>query len=108
MTRNNIITRALLDALGVAAYVVAFAFCVGNFEKIFGPQQDGWINIALVLILFIVSACVTGSLVLLKPILLYVEGQKKEAVQMFVYTVLFLFLIILASIIVFILISSSV
>jgi len=106
MTKNNIIKRAFVDALGVVAYVVLFAFGVGNFEKMFGPQPDTWVNIAIVLILFIVSASVTGSLVLLKPILLYVEGEKRSAFHLFVYTILFL--IILALIIGLVLSNSSI
>lgn len=90
MNKKDLVTNAFLDALGVMAYVTLFAWCVINFEKIFGPQKGGWIYIALFLILFIVSACVTGSLVLLKPAMLYMEGKKKDALRMFAYTVGFL------------------
>lgn len=45
------------------------------------------------LLLLILSATVTGSLVLGRPILWYLDGKKKEAVSLFVATVGFLFLI---------------
>jgi hypothetical protein len=48
------------------------------------------LGMILFIVLFIISACVTGSLVLLKPVMLYHEGMKKEALHMFAYTVGFL------------------
>lgn len=92
MNKNNLITRAFLHALGVVVYVILFAWAVNNLHQLFGPGPTGWPGFALFLIVFIVSACITGSLVLLKPVLLYMEGHKKEALHMFAYTVLFLVL----------------
>lgn len=97
MTKKQIIIRGFLDALGVAAYVTVFAWVVNNMANWFGSGPSGWMAPALMLLIFIISACVTGSLVLLKPVLLYMEGQKKESVQLFVYTLGFL--VILAFII---------
>jgi len=96
MSKKQIILRALWDALGVAAYVILFAWIINNLEGWFGGGEPGWLGPALMLLVFIVSACVTGSLVLLKPILLYVEGQRKEAVYLFVYTIGFLVVLALA------------
>lgn len=95
MSKNNLFIRAFLDALGVAVYAVAFAWFVNNLQRWFGPGPDGWLSFAMAIMIFIISACVTGSLVLLKPILLYLEGYKKEAVQLFVYTLIFLVLLAL-------------
>ena len=95
MNKNNLLVRAFLDALGVAVYAVGFAWFVNNAQQWFGPGPDGWLSFAMMIMIFIISACVTGSLVLLKPILLYLEGQRKEAVQLFVYTLIFLVLLAL-------------
>jgi hypothetical protein len=95
MNKNNLLARAFLDALGVAVYAVGFAYFVNNAQQWFGPEPGGWLGFAMMIMIFIISACVTGSLVLLKPILLYLEGHKKEAVQLFAYTLLFLIVIVL-------------
>ena len=96
MSRNQIIMRGFVDALGVLAYVVLFAWVINNLEAWFGDMPETWLAPVLMLLVFIVSACVTGSLVLLQPILLYVEGQRKEAVYLFVYTIGFLVVLALA------------
>ena len=100
MSKKQIIIRGFIDALGVAAYVTVFAWVINNLEHWFGDVPDTWLSPVLMLLVFIISACVTGLLVLLKPVLLYVEGQKKESVSLFVYTIGFL--VILALIIAFI------
>ncbi|OGJ04563.1 hypothetical protein A3F97_00030 [Candidatus Nomurabacteria bacterium RIFCSPLOWO2_12_FULL_41_10] len=100
MSKKQIIIRGFIDALGVAAYVTVFAWVINNLEHWFGDVPDTWLAPVLMLLVFIISACVTGSLVLLKPVLLYVEGQKKESVSLFVFTIGFL--VILALIIAFI------
>jgi len=43
--------------------------------------------------LFVLSATVVGSLVFGRPVYLYFEGKKKEAVALFLYTASFLALI---------------
>lgn len=92
MRKNDILKRAFVNAFGVAAYVIAFAWIVNHAEKWF-PEKESWLGPALFLIVFIVSACVTASLVLLKPVLLYLEGHKKDAVHLFAYTIVFLILL---------------
>jgi len=95
MNKKNLLARAFLDALGVAIYAVAFAYFISNSQQWLGPLPNIWLGFAMMIMIFIISACVTGSLVLLKPVLLYLEGQKKEAVHLFAYTLLFLIVMVL-------------
>ena len=44
--------------------------------------------------IFILSALITGSLVLGKPILLYLDGQKKEGITLLFYTMIGLAIIL--------------
>ena len=90
MSKNEIIKRGFMNALGVVAYTVAFAWIINCFHNWFGSAPIGWLGIALFLVLFIISACVTGALVLLSPVLLYMEGHKKDAMHLFAYTLVFL------------------
>ena len=57
-----------------------------NGEKLFGTIDNILGPIAFLLV-FVVSASITGSLVLGKPILMYLDGQKTEAVKLFMYTI---------------------
>ena len=95
MTKNKILQRAFVDALGVVIYVGFFAWFVNNLHQWLGSAPDGWIGSVFFLMMFIISASVTGSLVLLKPILLFLEGNKKEAIHLFLYTLGFLVLLAL-------------
>ena len=83
---TNLLKKAFVSAIGTAVYAMMFAWFMNNAQGWFGVQPN-WLVMALLLIIFIISACITGALVLLRPILLYIEGQKNEAVRLFGYTV---------------------
>ena|ERR1700686_78609 len=95
MSKNKILQRAFVDAFGVVAYVGLFAWFVNNLHLWFGSAPSGWLGSVFFLMMFIISASITGSLVLMKPILLFLEGHKKEAVHLFLYTLGFLVLMAL-------------
>jgi hypothetical protein len=76
----------------VLAYVSLVAAIMNNGSRWFGVK-DTFLTPVAVLMLFVLSATVTGTLVLGRPILLYLDGKKKEALQFFGYTVGWLFLI---------------
>ncbi|MBX4211572.1 MAG: hypothetical protein KW806_02155 [Candidatus Yanofskybacteria bacterium] len=87
----NITTRAFVSALGTAAYVSLFPLVIYNADRFFGGKEPGAIVAPMLfLLVFIISACITSSLVLLKPVLMFMEGHKKEALRLFGYTVGFL------------------
>jgi len=87
--KNNLITRALLNSLGVLVYVLAISWFLFNGQKIFNQagKADSFLAPAVMLILLVISATITGMLVLGKPILLYLEDKKIEAIKMLSYTV---------------------
>lgn len=88
--------RSFIHAVTVLLYVVGVAILISNGEKIFGGQDTIYIPIFMILLL-VVSATVVGGLVLGRPILMYWDGNKKEALKFLVMTVgwLFLFLILI-------------
>ena len=105
MNKNNILIRAFVDAFGVVVYVAALAWFMNNINSLFRSEPDGWLGSIFLLVTFIISACITGSLVLLKPILLFIENQKRHAVELFLYTLGFL--VVIAVIILSLLIGSA-
>jgi hypothetical protein len=96
--KNPILKFAALNALGTALYIAlvsSFIFYAGDiFED--APKETVLIPIAMLLLL-VLSASITSLLVLGRPILWYLDGEKKEAVSLLIATLGFLFLITLVA-----------
>lgn len=93
---NNIIKNAVVNATGTALYVVIIALFLSNAQSIFGPDEPKTMLIpVLMLLLLILSAAITGSLVFGRPILWYLDGKKQEALSLLGYTLAVLFAITL-------------
>ncbi|MEZ0287134.1 MAG: hypothetical protein ACAH35_04860, partial [Candidatus Paceibacterota bacterium] len=70
---------SFLYALGTVAYISVISTILQNGSRIFG-EKDTFITPILFLLLFTLSAVTVGGLVLGKPLMLYVDGKKSEAV----------------------------
>ena len=75
-----------MDALATAVYVLMVVALMQNAERLFGPDENFLAPVSF-LMLFILSATITGGLILGKPILMFLGGSKAEAVKLFLYTV---------------------
>ena len=100
---KNLKLKALLNALLTTAYITVVALIMQNGEKVFGEMNNMLGPIAF-LLLFVLSAAITGSLVLGKPILMYLEGNKKEAIKLFLYTIGWIFVLTIIALVLGILI----
>lgn len=78
MKISRYIWQSLLHAAGVAAYVSAIAWFVTHSQS-FVNKPVGVFGPILFLLLFVVSALITGLLVLARPVLLYMNHRHKEA-----------------------------
>jgi hypothetical protein len=81
---------AFLCALGVVVYTTIIAFIMQHGEQIFG-KMNNLLGPVVFLMLFVLSAAIVGALVLGKPVMMYLDGEKKDAVKMFAETMLWLF-----------------
>lgn len=88
---------SILHSLGVLAYVSLVVLFMSNVQKIFG-KNDNIVAGIIILLIFILSALITGSLVLGRPIMLYLDGKKTEAVKLPFYTMASLFVLLLLAI----------
>lgn len=95
---TNLKLTAFLNALGVVAYTALVAWIMQSMGKIEG--EPSLLGPVAFLMLFVLSAAVTGSLVLGRPILLYLNGLKAEAVRLLLYTIGWLGVITIAAILV--------
>ena len=78
--------HALGHAILVLLYTSGVAWVLFNGQRLFGKVTSFWGPLA-VLMLFVVSATIVGTLVLGRPILLYLDGKKDEALRFFGWTV---------------------
>ncbi|MBI5466583.1 MAG: hypothetical protein HY974_04855 [Candidatus Kerfeldbacteria bacterium] len=83
---TKIYLGALLHALGVVAYTAFVAWILSNGKVWFGPVQ-GFIGPTAMLLLLVLSATITGLLLFGRPVYLYFNNAKTEAVKLLLSTV---------------------
>jgi hypothetical protein len=83
---------ALLNSIGTAIYIALVATLMTYGNKIFG-QDQGVLNGVGILLLMVLSVLIVGTLVIGKPLMLYLDGSKKEAVKLLLQTILILAII---------------
>lgn len=92
--KNSIVKFAGLNALGTALYIVLVASFLFYAPQFFVAKTEDTVFIPIaMLLLFVLSASVTGLLVLGRPVLWYLDGKKKEAVSLLMTTIGFLSII---------------
>ena len=82
MSKNPII-----NGLIASAYIVLVA-SVMNFGTKLIPHQNSFMAPIAVISLFTLSAAVMGYIFCYQPVQLYFNGKKKQAVQLFLQTVI--------------------
>ncbi|MFH0852614.1 MAG: hypothetical protein V1845_03355 [bacterium] len=95
MQQSKLFSWAVINSLGTLAYIVIVALFLNNGEKLFGNGPDSVLAPVAMLLLLVLSATITGALVLGRPAYMYFSGQKQEAVKLLVYTVGCLFVAML-------------
>lgn len=82
MTKNPIV-----NSISAFIYIVCIAFLMSwGTKRVSGP--DTWLAPVIALSVFTLSAAVMGYLFCLKPITLYLDNKKSEAVKLFLQTIL--------------------
>lgn len=81
MTKNPFI-----NAVAASLYISGVSIFMFFGNNLFGPK-DTFITPIAILSLFTLSAAVMGYLFLYQPIMLFLDGHKKNAVNLFVQTV---------------------
>jgi len=93
---KKIIQQAFIFALGEVVYISLVAFLMFIVGKLFGDKPDPAIIAPVAfLLLFVISASISGALILGKPLMLYLDGKKKEALQFFSFTLAWLVVFLL-------------
>jgi len=90
MSSKSILKWSFLNALGTLVYIALVVLFMSNGEHWFGKIPEYVAGITM-LTLFVFSAATVGALVLGRPLLLYLDGAKADALRLFGYTLAWLF-----------------
>lgn len=82
MLDKKILRQSLAFAAAAVLYVVVVATFMQNAARILGPDDGNAIAPIVFLLLLVVSAATMGMLIFAKPVMLYLDGKKREAVMM--------------------------
>jgi hypothetical protein len=92
---NRTIKIAALNALGTAAYITLVATLLNHLGNLKSGQPDTVFAPIFFLTLLVISATITGGLVLGRPVMWYIDGKKREAIVLLGCTVAALAVILL-------------
>lgn len=100
--KKDILKHAFVNAILTSLYIGLVASFLSYAPQYFGlaDKPDTVFAPILMLMLFVFSAAITGALVLGKPILWYMDGNKRDAVRLFLYTLAVFFVAILLAFVV--------
>ncbi len=88
MIDMHIFKQSLSYSAGAVLYIATIATVMQNTEKIFGAEDIAILAPMGFLLLLVVSAATMGILIFGKPIMLYVDGKKREGVATAICTII--------------------
>lgn len=91
MNKNILLKKSFINAFGMVLYVTLVAIFMKNIERIFSGHEDGVTAPIFMLLLFVTSATISAGLIIGKPVMLYLDNQKQDAIKLFGYTVVWMF-----------------
>lgn len=92
MKKSRLFLTGLYQSLGLIAYVMMVVFLLNWLSTTFSSKTTGNspLFIAIFLLVFVLSALITGSIVLAYPIILFTRKMFKEAWWVLIFTVLWI------------------
>lgn len=100
MLDKNIVKQSLSFSALAVLYVALVAMVMRNAEKLLGQIDESVLAPIVFLLLLVVSVATMSLLIFGKPLMLYMDGKKRDAVTMVICTVcclaLFIALLVVA------------
>lgn len=94
--KKSLVKLSFFLALGQGAYIALVALIMKNVNMLLGHGPEILAMVAF-LTLFVLSASLSGALILGRPALLYLENKKKEALELFCLILSWLFIFLVTS-----------
>lgn len=91
---KTLLRCSFMNSLFVVLYTAGVVWVLSNAESIFDNASEYMIGLFM-LLLFVLSAAVTGFLVLGRPALMFMDGKKKQAGMFLGATLIWLVLFLL-------------
>ncbi|MFZ5432215.1 MAG: hypothetical protein ACOZB3_00425 [Calditrichota bacterium] len=89
MTNRPLPIRALWNALGATAYIAAVA-AIFHFRLFGGHGEETIFTQIAALLLVVLSVMMMGTLLLVPPLRLYLDGHKSDGVRLLAFEVMWL------------------
>jgi len=91
MNKSQQLLLSFFHAFTVVAYVVTVIFIMLSGQELFSADPEDILTPIAILLLFTVSVAITGIVIFGKPVLLFLDGNKQDAITFLMYTVGWLF-----------------
>lgn len=86
MKHISLFFRGLIQAVIAVAYIVIVVIVMNQSHNLFASNPE-IISGVLMLLLFVVSVAVMALAVFGVPVMWYIDGKKKDAIELVLYTV---------------------
>jgi hypothetical protein len=83
---EKIMKRAFIDSVGTFTYIILVVLFITSLQNFQQLEDILFIPIAM-LMLFVCFVAITGFLVFGKPVMLYIDGKKREALLLLGHTI---------------------
>ena len=94
MKKINPVLHSLGHAVLVLLYTAGVAWLMFNSQRLFGDVHT-FVGPLAALMLLVFSATIVGTLVLGRPIILYLNGSKSEGLRFLGYTIGWMFILVI-------------
>lgn len=81
---------ALFQAVGLMTYIFLIAIFINFVPTKFDNSVSPLLGISLFLSLFVISALISGSIILGYPLVLFFDGKKREAISIVIWSAIWL------------------
>ncbi|MBU0625394.1 hypothetical protein KKF05_03555 [Patescibacteria group bacterium] len=93
LNKTRLTGTGFANALGVFLYTLAVSWLLMNGQELFGGGEDSVLQPLAMLMLLVLSVAMVGLLIFGWPVVLYLQGHKKEAIWLTLSTLVALFLL---------------
>lgn len=90
--KNKLALTSLRNTFCAVIYIFLVSQLLNNGEALFGNISNRFIGPFVMLLLFVASAALVGSLVFGQAVLLFFEGKRADSIKSAIYSVGWLFL----------------
>ena len=83
---KKLLKVAVINSLMVLVYVIFVVGAMTYFDKYMEHSSPEFLLPIVVLMLLVLSAAVVGTLIFARPVMIYLDGGKKEGLKLLTYT----------------------